>query len=98
MMNNEDFNGMTENEVREYVKSHPEDEEAFQYLLSIIRSKPGVIATNDEELEIELRRRLNFNIDIEKIKNLANKYKPQDFFAALVILGTNAQFQSLVDI
>jgi hypothetical protein len=51
---------MTEQELRQYVKQNPQDEDAFQHYLSIIRSRPGrVIVTSDNEFETELRKRIN---------------------------------------
>ena len=53
------FKQLTEAELRDYVKRHPQDEEAFQYYLSIMRAKPNrVIVSTDEQSEAELRRRL----------------------------------------
>jgi len=53
------FQQLTEAELRDYVKRHPQDEEAFQYYLSIMRAKPNrVIVSTDEQSEAELRRRL----------------------------------------
>ncbi len=37
------YQQLTEAELRNYVKQHPDDEDAFQYYLTIIRAKPGVI-------------------------------------------------------
>jgi len=54
-----DYLNLSEKELREYVKAHPQDEEAFQYFLSIMRAKPGrVVVSTDEQLEAELRKRL----------------------------------------
>jgi RNase P protein component len=50
---------MTEKELREYVRHNPQDENAFQHYLSIIRSRPGVLCTTDEEFEAELLKRIN---------------------------------------
>lgn len=53
------YEGLTEAELREYVRQNPEDEDAFQYYLSIIRAKPGrVITRTDEEFDAELRKRI----------------------------------------
>nr|WP_179048713.1 hypothetical protein [Nostoc sp. TCL26-01] len=49
---------MTEQELRDYVRRNPQDEEAFQYYLTIIRSRPGVLCITDEEFEYELLRRI----------------------------------------
>ena len=53
------YKEMTEQQLREYVRRNPQDEEAFQHYLSIIRSRPGVLCTTDEEIEIELQKRIN---------------------------------------
>ncbi|WP_315789699.1 DUF6887 family protein [Fischerella sp. JS2] len=54
-----DYLNLSEKELREYVKANPQDEEAFQHFLSIIRAKPGrVVVSTDEQLEAELRKRL----------------------------------------
>jgi predicted Ser/Thr protein kinase len=53
------YESMTEQELRNYVRRNPQDEDAFQYYLSIIRSRPGVLCTTDEEIEAELKRRIN---------------------------------------
>ncbi|MEH2318082.1 DUF6887 family protein [Nostoc sp.] len=50
---------LSEKELREYVKANPQDEEAFQHFLSIMRAKPGrVVVSTDEQLEAELKKRL----------------------------------------
>ncbi|MEC4813236.1 MAG: hypothetical protein SAK29_08210 [Scytonema sp. PMC 1069.18] len=53
------YEQLTEAELRNYVKQHPDDEDAFQYYLTIIRAKPGVVVSTDDQLEIELRKRIN---------------------------------------
>ncbi len=40
-MSNSDYMQLSEAELRKYIKSHPEDEDAFQHYLSIIRKKPA---------------------------------------------------------
>ncbi|WP_445638438.1 DUF6887 domain-containing protein [Nostoc sp. DSM 114161] len=56
-----DYLNLSEKELREYVKANPQDEEAFQHFLTIIRAKPGrVVVSTDEQLEPELRKRLAF--------------------------------------
>jgi hypothetical protein len=58
-MSNLDYQQLTEAELREYVKHHPQDEEAFQHYLRIIRAKPNrVVVSTGEQLEAELRKRL----------------------------------------
>ena len=55
-----DYKELNEAELREYVKSHPQDEEAFQHYLAIVRKKPGVVVGSDdnERLIEELRKRI----------------------------------------
>ncbi|MGB6298707.1 MAG: hypothetical protein WBF90_21340 [Rivularia sp. (in: cyanobacteria)] len=58
-MSNLDYKQLTEAELREHIKSHPQDEDAFQHYLSIMRAKPGrVVVSTDEQLEAELKKRL----------------------------------------
>ncbi len=58
-MSDLDFRQLPEPELREYVRHHPDDEEAFQYYLTIIRAKPNRVVVNTaEQLEAELRKRL----------------------------------------
>ncbi|MBE9207124.1 hypothetical protein IQ244_11440 [Nostoc sp. LEGE 06077] len=58
-MSETNYQQLTEAELREYIKHHPQDEEAFQHYLSIIRSKPNrVVVSTGEQLEAELKKRL----------------------------------------
>ncbi|WP_017316225.1 DUF6887 family protein [Mastigocladopsis repens] len=53
------YEEMTDQELREYVKRNPQDEDAFQYYLSRIRSRPGrVVVSTGEQFEAELRKRI----------------------------------------
>lgn len=53
------YEQLTESELREYVKRNPDDEDAFQHYLAIMRAKPNrVVVSTDEQLEIELKKRL----------------------------------------
>ncbi|MEO0843762.1 MAG: hypothetical protein AAF063_33460 [Cyanobacteria bacterium J06643_5] len=57
-----DYTQLNEKDLREYVKKHPQDEDAFQYYLSIVRRKPGkVVAKDGDELEKEIKRRLGIS-------------------------------------
>ncbi len=58
-MSEPNYKELSEADLREYVKTHPQDEEAFQHYLSIIRKKPGVVVGRDdnEQLTEELRKR-----------------------------------------
>ncbi len=59
-MSDSNYLQLTEAELREYVKRHPHDEEAFQHYLKIMRAKPNrVVVSTDEQLEIELKKRLS---------------------------------------
>jgi hypothetical protein len=59
-MSDSDYMQLNEAELRKYIKSHPQDEDAFQYYLSIIRKRPNsVVVSTDEQLKAELRKRLN---------------------------------------
>jgi hypothetical protein len=40
------------------VIEHPQDEEAFQHYLSLVRARPGVVVSTSEQLEAELRKRI----------------------------------------
>lgn len=59
-MNDLDYRQLNEADLRNYVKSHPQDEDAFQYYLSIIRAKPNrVVVSTGEQLEAEVKKRLD---------------------------------------
>ena len=59
-MTQADYQSMDEKQLRNYVKQNPNDEDAFQYFLTIIRAKPGrVIVSTDEQFEEEMRKRIN---------------------------------------
>ncbi|NEU73327.1 hypothetical protein PI95_012305 [Hassallia byssoidea VB512170] len=50
---------LTEAELREYVRFNPQDEDAFQHYLTIVRAKPGrVVTRTEEEFDAELRKRI----------------------------------------
>ncbi len=59
-MTEPNYKELSETDLRGYVKSHPHDEDAFQYYLSIVRKKPGVVVGKDdtEQLIEELRKRI----------------------------------------
>ena len=54
-----DYLTFNEQELRQYVISNHQDEEAFQHYLSIMRANPGVVVSTPEQLEAELKRRIN---------------------------------------
>ena len=59
-----DYLTLSEKELRQYIKSHPVDEEAFQHYLRIMRAKPGrVIVSTEEQALVEMRKRINENVD-----------------------------------
>ncbi|BAY12521.1 DUF6887 family protein [Calothrix sp. NIES-2098] len=53
-----DYLNLSYKELKEYVKTHPQDEEAFQHFLTLMRAKPGVVVSGGEQIEAELRKRL----------------------------------------
>jgi hypothetical protein len=58
-MSDLNYTQLNEADLRNYVKSHPQDEDAFQYYLSIMRAKPNrVVVSTGEQLEAEVRKRL----------------------------------------
>lgn len=51
------YQQLNETELRTYVKQHPDDEEAFQHYLTIMRSKPNrVVVNNEEQALIEFKK------------------------------------------
>ncbi|BAZ08494.1 hypothetical protein NIES4071_02990 [Calothrix sp. NIES-4071] len=52
------YQQLTQKELRNYIKQHPEDEEAFQYFLTNIRAKPGIVVNTEEQAMAEFRKRL----------------------------------------
>lgn len=59
-MSKSNYKELSEADLREYVKQHPQDEDAFQYYLSIVRKKPGVVVGSDDTQQLieELRKRI----------------------------------------
>lgn len=59
-MSEANYKKLNEADLREYVKKHPQDEDAFQHYLSIVRQKPYVSVGKDdtERLAEELRKRI----------------------------------------
>lgn len=61
-MSNTNYKELTEVELRNYVKGHPEDEDAFQYYLGIVRAKPGWVKVATEEQALaEFQKRIQAN-------------------------------------
>ncbi|BAZ11225.1 hypothetical protein NIES4071_30510 [Calothrix sp. NIES-4071] len=52
------YQQLTKKELRDYIKQHPEDEDAFQYYLTIMRAKPGIVVSTEEQALAEFRKRL----------------------------------------
>ena len=66
-MSDLDYRQLNEADLRNYVKTHPKDEDAFQYYLSIMRAKPNrVVVSTGEQLEAEIRKRLEKNNSTEE--------------------------------
>ena len=57
-MSNPDYQAMTDEELRDWVRYHPQDIEAFHLLMDRLDQRPKVITHTDEEFEAELRKRL----------------------------------------
>ena len=53
------FQEMSEEELRAYILSHHNDDEAFYAYVDRIKQKPGVLCTTNEEIEAELLKRIN---------------------------------------
>ncbi|GJD20986.1 unknown protein [Rivularia sp. IAM M-261] len=65
-MSNTNYQQLTEVELRNYVKQHPEDEDAFQHYLSIVRAKPGrVVVSTEEQSLAEFKKRIQPEITHE---------------------------------
>jgi SOS response regulatory protein OraA/RecX len=45
-MSEANYRQLTEAELREYIKHHPQDEEAFQDYLRIVRAKPNRVVVS----------------------------------------------------
>ncbi len=52
------YQQLSERELRDYVKQYPEDEEAFQHYLTIMRAKPGIVVSTEEQALIEFQKRI----------------------------------------
>ncbi|MDZ8240566.1 MAG: hypothetical protein RMZ69_26020 [Nostoc sp. ChiQUE01a] len=58
-MNQPLFNNMTRHELLAYVRSHPDDTEAFHRYMDLLQTAPGrVEVTSSEQFEAELRKRI----------------------------------------
>lgn len=52
------FQEMSSEELRAYVLSHRDDDEAFYAYVDRIKLKPSVVCTTNEEIEAELHKRI----------------------------------------
>ncbi|MEH2385157.1 MAG: hypothetical protein V7K14_05075 [Nostoc sp.] len=50
---------MSDDELRDWVRYHPQDSKAFHILMDRLDQRPKVITRTDEEFETELQRRIN---------------------------------------
>jgi hypothetical protein len=57
-MTEPNYQTLTQPELREYVRMHPEDINAFHYYVDKLRKQTGVLISTEEELEQELRKRI----------------------------------------
>ncbi|MCJ8282639.1 MAG: hypothetical protein MJK14_23155 [Rivularia sp. ALOHA_DT_140] len=53
------LNSLSDKELLAYVRMHPQDKEAFHLYMDRLGSRHGVVVTTDEELEAEMRKRIN---------------------------------------
>ena len=51
-----------------YVRTHPNDTEAFHKYMDRLDARPGVLCTTDEEFEAELIKRINQQQQKHKIQ------------------------------
>jgi hypothetical protein len=58
-MTQQNYQAMSDEKLRDYVRYHPEDVTAFHALMDRLAERPGVLCITDEEIEAELRKRVN---------------------------------------
>jgi hypothetical protein len=58
-MNKPDYQAMLDDELRDWVRYHPQDTEAFHTLMDRLEQRPKVITRTLEEFDAELQRRIN---------------------------------------
>ncbi|MEH2022052.1 DUF6887 family protein [Nostoc sp.] len=58
-MTDSNYQAMTNEELRDCVRYYPKDVEAFHILMDRLEQRPKVIFTTDEEIEAELKKRIN---------------------------------------
>ncbi len=52
------FDEMSDKELLNYVRTHPNDTIAFHKYMDRLDARPGVLCATDEEFEAELRKRI----------------------------------------
>lgn len=58
-MENPNYQKMTDQELRDYVRWHPEDDKAFYILMDRNDKKPKTLITTDEQFDYEVLKRIN---------------------------------------
>ncbi|MDZ8257683.1 DUF6887 family protein [Nostoc sp. ChiQUE01b] len=53
------YQAMSDDELRDWVRYHPHDTEAFHILIDRLDQRPKVITRTEEEFETELQRRIS---------------------------------------
>jgi hypothetical protein len=54
-----DYLSLSEAELRKYVIAHPDDKDAFQHYMEIVRAKPGrIVVKTTEQLIEEIKKRM----------------------------------------
>lgn len=57
-MANSDFDQMTRAELLTYIRQNPQDNEAFQRYMALLQTAPGRVRIPQDQIEIELAKRL----------------------------------------
>ena len=58
-MTKPDYPAMSDDQLRDWVRYHPQDIEAFHILMDRLDQRSKVITRTDEEFETELKRRIS---------------------------------------
>jgi hypothetical protein len=58
-MINQNYQAMSDEQLRDWVRYHPHDVEAFHILMDRLDQRPKVICNTDEEIDAELLKRIN---------------------------------------
>ncbi len=58
-MTHENYQAMSDEQLRDWVRYHPDDVEAFHILMDRLDQRPKVVCRTDEEFEAELIKRIN---------------------------------------